>query len=88
MWFSASVANLLQDLMCYVFRDALLHKSVVTSGDLNFYLTQITNLPGQSVASPGDLLPSEHISSFSEHSVNCREVYVEVDQRLLKYPEE
>lgn len=59
MWFSASVANLLQDLMYYVFRDALLHKSVVTSGDLNFYLTQITNVPGQSVASPGDLLPSE-----------------------------
>ncbi len=47
---SAAVAHLLQGLMCCVFRDGILHISVVTSGYLSYcYLSIISN---QSAHSP------------------------------------
>ncbi len=37
MWSSAAVAHLLQRWLCCVFRDALVHASVVTSGYLSYH---------------------------------------------------
>lgn len=55
MWSSAAVAHLPQGSMCCVFRDALLHTSVITSGYLRYCCLSISwNQPGHSPLTSGN----------------------------------
>ena len=82
MWSSAAVAHLLQGSTCCVFRDALLHTSVVTSGYLSSCCLSISsNQSGPSpltsginkAFSPTELPLTGYFLFFGPFSVNPRD---------------
>ncbi len=94
VWSSAAVAHLLQGSTCCVFRDAILHTLVITSGYLSYCCLSI--ISNQSVHSP---LTSDINTAFSytqlpltgpflffwPFSVNHRDDCVWKFQQFLKY---